>query len=55
MSPGKKGLEERSSSGCLISRPLEEWRGLRPTVLLEMLLGRGNELDGNKLVSTLCQ
>ena len=51
INPGKNGLEERSSSGGLISNiPRSLGRSVL-TVLLEVLLGGSHELDSGKLES----
>ena len=51
ISPGKKGLLERSSSGgAFVSSHLRDGGGGPLTMLLEMLLGRRNEFDGHELV-----
>jgi hypothetical protein len=51
MSPGKKGLEERSSSGSLVSSQHLRVTIDEHTVLLQVLLGRTNQLDSSKLVA----
>jgi hypothetical protein len=51
MSPGKKGLLDRSSSTArqLVSIDIVEW--LMLTVLLEVLLAGSHQLDGSELVA----
>jgi hypothetical protein len=51
MSPGKNGLEERSSSGDLISNVPTIQHPNVLTVLLQVLLGCGQELNSSELVS----
>jgi hypothetical protein len=54
MSPGKNGLEERSSSVRLISDCQTIPQAKLLTVLLKVLLAGCQELDSSKLVSVLC-
>lgn len=49
MRPAKKGLELRSSSRRSQRRPILVYERVSQTVLLEVLLGGRDELDGGKL------
>lgn len=51
-SPGKKGFADRSASRTQ-SATGSSRRRVEPTVLLEVLLGSDDELDGDKLVAVV--
>ena len=50
--PAKKGLEERSESVLLSAWSRDRYVCLVLTVVLEVLLARGAQLDGSQLVTT---